>query len=264
VPCKICGSSTRAFGHSKTLVLNRYEVQYFRCERCGFVQTEEPYWLDEAYQSPIARSDIHYVHRNRSCGWVTRALIGLFYPGVGPYLDFGGGYGLFVRDMRDRGYDFHLLDRYSPNLFAKDFTWDRLGEGARAELITCFEVFEHVPDPNDCLAGLMAYSSEILFSTSLIPAGITQPSEWAYFAQQEGQHISIYTLDSLRALAERHGLYCHSNGRDLHLLSRSNRPLLRRLFPVISRPQAARLIQRGFRRPSLLLQDQAAWQQRNP
>jgi hypothetical protein len=38
VPCKVCDMSSRLFGVAD--VLGRYHVQYFRCEGCGFIQTE--------------------------------------------------------------------------------------------------------------------------------------------------------------------------------------------------------------------------------
>jgi len=43
--CKICSSnSSHIFSHD---VLKKYNVKYFKCENCGFIQTENPYWLEE-------------------------------------------------------------------------------------------------------------------------------------------------------------------------------------------------------------------------
>lgn len=39
-------------------------MQYYRCPNCGFICTEEPYWLDEAYSSAIASTDIGVIMRN--------------------------------------------------------------------------------------------------------------------------------------------------------------------------------------------------------
>ena len=252
--CKICDADAARLG-AKTLVLEKYEVQYWRCPSCGFIQTDEPYWLDEAYQSPIAPSDIGYVYRNRSFGWVTRTTIGLFYAGKGPFLDFGGGYGLFVRDMRDRGYDFRLLDKYTPNLFASGYEWEKLPAGTKAELITSFEVLEHLPDPHAGLGEILEHGSELLFSTSIQPAGIQSPADWDYFALQDGQHIALHTVESLRRLGARHGLYLHSNHRYLHLYSRSNAPTMRSLFPWVSRLKIAHATQLMFQKRTLLQRD---------
>src|SRR5689334_8705234 len=60
--CNVCESANDLFGSG--LILNKYNVKFFRCSYCGFIQTEAPYWLEEAYSTPIASSDIGYVSRN--------------------------------------------------------------------------------------------------------------------------------------------------------------------------------------------------------
>ena len=42
-------------------------------------------------------------------------------PQTKKFLDYGGGYGILVRLMRDVGYDFYWFDKYSQNIFAKGF-----------------------------------------------------------------------------------------------------------------------------------------------
>jgi glycosyltransferase involved in cell wall biosynthesis/acetyltransferase-like isoleucine patch superfamily enzyme/predicted O-methyltransferase YrrM len=39
--CKVCNSESHLF--SQATLLNKYEVNYFQCSNCGFVQTEHPY-----------------------------------------------------------------------------------------------------------------------------------------------------------------------------------------------------------------------------
>ena len=60
--CKICNSETKQIfsGH----ILNKYNIKYHYCENCGFLQTEEPYWLDESYAESINISDTGYMQRN--------------------------------------------------------------------------------------------------------------------------------------------------------------------------------------------------------
>ena len=256
--CKICDSESRPFGKGKTLILKKYEVQYYRCSHCGFIQTEEPYWLDEAYSNPIAPSDIGYVDRNRWLSACTRTVIGFHYRDARLFLDYGGGYGLFVRDLRDRGYDAYRLDKYTPNLFARDYEWLDHHAGAQADLVTSIEVFEHFPDPHGSLKDVLQYGSEILFSTSIAPEGLSDTDEksWFYFASEEGQHVSLHTVKSLQLMAQRHGLTCYSNGRYLHLLTRKPSAAKAALFPYISRLKAGRLLQVLFNRPSLLRADE--------
>ena len=100
----------------------------------------------------------------------------------GKFLDYGGGYGLFTRLMRDVGFDYYWSDPFTQNLFAKGFEFDsRYGE---FELITCFETFEHFTDPMRELTSMMKFSSNIFLSTELLPIPIPSPSEWYYYAPE--------------------------------------------------------------------------------
>src|SRR5689334_23291254 len=117
--CKICQSLTNQFGQAE--VLKKYNVSYYRCDKCGFIQTESPHWLDEAYSSSITKSDIGLLGRNLQTAGLTKLVIlTCFNPG-GRFLDYGGGYGIFVRLMRDSGFDYYRYDPLCLNLFADGF-----------------------------------------------------------------------------------------------------------------------------------------------
>ena len=60
--CPICQSCREKIFRAK--LLQKYEVDYFFCQNCGFLQTEKPYWLEESYQSAIASTDTGLVARN--------------------------------------------------------------------------------------------------------------------------------------------------------------------------------------------------------
>src|SRR5437764_1504467 len=105
--CNICEHDSRPFATAK--LLHQYDVQYYRCVECGFVQTETPYWIDEAYTDPINESDVGLVSRNISFSRVTSFVISAFFDADARFMDYGGGYGLFVRLMRDMGFDFYRL-----------------------------------------------------------------------------------------------------------------------------------------------------------
>jgi len=61
-------------------ILNKYKVKYFRCSVCGLIQAEKPYWLSEAYSSPIIDFDTGVISRNIKLSRIT-ALISLFLLG---------------------------------------------------------------------------------------------------------------------------------------------------------------------------------------
>jgi hypothetical protein len=86
-------------------------ISYFRCNSCGFIQTEEPFWLDEAYVDVINLSDVGYVSRNIHLARITGAILRMFYNADGQFVDFGGGHGLLVRFMRDAGFVFPAMNQ---------------------------------------------------------------------------------------------------------------------------------------------------------
>jgi predicted O-linked N-acetylglucosamine transferase (SPINDLY family)/glycosyltransferase involved in cell wall biosynthesis len=212
--CKICETQSSFFFSTK--VLNKYDVDYFQCPSCGFVQTEDPYWLEEAYSSPITASDIGILMRNEMLVQLAGNIIVTFFDHDAKFLDYGAGYGLFVRMMRDRGVNFSWNDHYCSNLFSSGF---EASLGEPFELVTSFEVFEHLVNPVETIEQLLTSSRNILFSTELLPPGNPVGEDWWYYAPHEGQHISIFTLDSLEHIAVRFGLHLHSNGSFFHLLT---------------------------------------------
>ncbi len=219
--CKVCESDSHHFAVAK--VLGKYEVEYFKCSNCGFVQTEEPYWLDEAYSQPIASSDVGLAFRNLSFSQITQNLLFNFFNHQSKFLDYGGGYGLFVRLMRDAGFDFYWLDKFCQNIFAEGF---EIGQATndQFELVTAFEVFEHLVYPINEVEELLKNSRNILFSTELLPESNPKPDEWWYYVLHEGQHVSLYTAKSLSIIATKFNLNFYSNGSSLHLLTEKELP----------------------------------------
>lgn len=214
--CKICRAASHYFDHAQ--ILDKYHINYFQCSNCGFVQTENPYWLAEAYSEPIASSDVGLVGRNIELAQIAEKIITNLFNRQDKFLDYGSGYGLLVRLMRDAGFDFYGLDRYCENIFAQGFEAGNLDD-AKYELVTAFEVFEHLVNPLAEIEQILRYSQNILFSTKLLPKENPKPQDWWYYALAEGQHISIYTLKTLSIIAARFQLKLYSYGDSLHLLT---------------------------------------------
>lgn len=218
--CRICDGAAAPFGNA--LVLNKYDVRYFSCARCGFVQTEEPYWLEEAYSSAIAPIDIGPLDRALRMAEKTKALAVAWFNPWRPCLDFGAGYGLLVRRLRDLGLDYRYYDRHCENLFAQGFEADPYA-GDRFEIVTAFEVVEHLEDPVTEVRRLLQCTSNLFFSTQLLPPHRPGPNNWWYYAPEFGQHVSIFSRRSLDILAERLGRRLLSCG-NLHLLTEKRIP----------------------------------------
>jgi len=250
--CKICLSEAAPFATAQ--VLNKYAVRYFRCVQCGAVQTEHPFWHDAAYSSAITLSDLGLVSRNVTLARTSRVIIKLCFRADGTFVDYGGGYGLFVRLMRDHGFNFFRYDRYCENLFARGFDAD-LVQTRRCELVTAFEVFEHLVDPLATIEEMLSFSDNILFSTLLIPDHCPKPGDWWYYGLEHGQHVLLYTAKALAVIAKRHGLFLYSKNNELHLLTR------KKVSPALFKLAASRTLGGWLDhvgpRPSLLEADYA-------
>jgi len=216
--CNFCGSLMDLL-FTETL-LGKYDVKYYGCPKCSFLRTETPYWLDEAYRESINLSDTGILARNLT--FVERFLP-LFYFCLdcnSRFLDYGGGYGIFVRLMRDAGLDFFWSDPYTENIIARGFEYNDKQE-TRFEAVTCFEVIEHSENPVKVFDDLLFISDTVFFSTQLHP-GINDQGlkKWEYLDPSHGQHISFMSLNALNYYAQKHHLYFYSNHRDLHVFSR--------------------------------------------
>ncbi len=217
--CKICSNKTNLLFN--TIVLKKYGVNYHQCSVCEYIQTDEPYWLKEAYSSAITNLDIGLLSRNIYFSSVTELLIKSFFNYKDRFVDFGGGYGVFVRLMRDKGFNFFRYDTYCENIFARNFDANINEDNKKFELLTCFEVFEHLVDPDAELTKMLDWSDNILFSTEIIPnKKLNSPEDWWYFAPETGQHISFFAVKSIQMLANKHSLNYYIIENNLHLLTR--------------------------------------------
>jgi len=172
--CRVCKTQTEFVGVRPLL---QSEVSYFECPNCGFVQTEGPYWLEEAYEETINISDTGIVARNPTNRNIVISKLLMLVGLNQKVVDFDGGYGLLVRLLRDGGVDAWHSDPYCDNLVAVGFEDD----GSHVFLVTVFEAFEHFVDPNTVLAKMFALAPNILLSTDLIPKPMPKFDDWWYY-----------------------------------------------------------------------------------
>lgn len=244
--CKICGSETALFDSAR--ILNKYNIEYFECPHCGFIQTEDPYWLDEAYSSAITSSDIGLIQRNIIVSRKLDFFIRLHLHRARTFLDYGGGYGMLVRMMRDKGYDFEWYDEHCENLFAQTHEKNK----QKYDVITSFEMLEHLINPVETLNKLFSMGDTLIFSTSLVPESKPKVQDWWYYGVEHGQHISFYTKKSMELIANQFGVKYFSLA-GLHVFSsvlKDVHPLLMKLIKV---PYSEFFV--GHKRPSLLSVD---------
>ncbi len=130
--CPVCGAESNHIFNGK--LMQKYTVGYYQCPQCAFVFTESPYWLEEAYESAIADVDTGLMLRNVDNVLLTNMLVKRCFNKEGTFLDWGGGYGIFCRMMRDLGYNWLWYDKYSDNLVARGFEYGSSKESERIDL----------------------------------------------------------------------------------------------------------------------------------
>lgn len=211
--CKICDASSTVIFSAD--VLGKYRTAYHQCGNCGFIQTDEPHWLSESYTSAINDGDLGPINRAVVTSKQIEGLLLGMFDKTAKFVDYGAGYGVLVRLMRDMGFDFYWEDPYCENIFAKHFV---ANPDEHYELLTAFEVFEHLADPIGGTKIMARYSDNIFFSTLLIPKDFKH--DWWYLAPQHGQHVAFYTQRALEILGEKLGLHLCTDGVGTHLLSR--------------------------------------------
>ena len=212
--CKICGSVTHLVFNAK--ILFKYDVDYFQCKNCEFVQTEKEYWLEEAYQNSMNLTDTGIMRRNQRFSKITASLIHLFFNKRLNFLDYAGGYGVFTRIMRDMGFDFYWNDPYTYNALSRGFEQK---QGVKYHLITTFESFEHFVNPIEEVEKILQLSENIIFSTALIPNPIPKIDEWWYYGSEHGQHVAIYSKKALAILGKKFDLHYY-NIDNMHVFSK--------------------------------------------
>jgi len=222
-PCKICSSPVKEIFSRR--IINRYDVHYFQCSKCGFVQTEEPYWLEEAYSRPINMTDTGYMVRNIHYYKIISLFLSLLFKKKDlknnlRFLDYAGGYGIFVRIMRDAGYNYYWHDKYTKNLLALGFEGDL---NSNYGAVTLFEVFEHFIDPIKEVEEILKITDTVIFSTEVVSNPPPNPDDWWYYGCEHGQHISFYTRESLHYLAENFGMN-YSGIDSLHFFTKKKVP----------------------------------------
>lgn len=203
----------------KFLPCSGMPIYYACCGQCGFCFAPEvmTWSLDEfsarIYNDEYAWVDPDYVE-TRPLG-NAKNLQAMF--GALPsfrHLDYGGGNGTLVSVLRESGWNAVSYDPF----VNRDTPLDQLG---KFDLITAFEVFEHVPDVQQLMAdlrALLAPNGVVLFTT-LLTDGNIRPRErlsWWYASPRNG-HISLFSKKSLAVLSQACGFNFGSFSAGFHV-----------------------------------------------
>ncbi len=217
--CKICGGRTRFFDvvdFNKHCSFEDYyrfgasgvSIPYHRCSECGFLFTD--FFRDWTtadfsrfiYNADYIKVDSEYVEvrpRQAAADMAQR----LHTCETARILDYGSGTGVFAERMKEAGYG--RIENFDP--FSNP-----VRPSGRFDIITCFEVIEHTPDPINAvrdMKSLLAEDGCIIFSQTLQPYDIEQQrGRWWYIGPRNG-HLSTFTPQSLALIAASCGLVFH-------------------------------------------------------
>lgn len=229
-PCPICDQPAPALdvvdfnksceeAKGKFLPLAGKPIYYHRCDHCGHAFSPE-FWdwsdsdfLDHIYNDQYIDIDPDYRDvRPRHNASLLHNLFGTHKSAV-RHLDYGGGNGQLTLLLQQSGWDSTSFDPF-PH---QSMSLDRLGT---FNLITAFEVFEHVPDPRELMANisqLMSQECLVLFSTLTSDNALKKHERinWWYCAPRNG-HINLFTRQSLALLAAPYQLNFGSLNEGFH------------------------------------------------
>lgn len=202
-------------------------VRYYQCIGCGFCFAPEiQAWSREQFAASIYNDDYRTVDpdyvRDRPVG-NAQAVDEAFGASKQRlrHLDYGGGSGLLSATLRERGWD---SSSYDPFVDVSTNVRD-LGT---YDMVTAFEVFEHVPDVQvllDELDTLCRPDGLILFSTLVSDGQIVRGRKltWWYASPRNG-HISLFSRRSLTRWMAAKGLQVTSMDANMHFACRTRPP----------------------------------------
>ena len=194
-------------------------ISYVLCDQCGFCFAPEfAAWSLEDFETRIYNAeyvlvDPDYVDaRPRANASSLLATFGERGKEL-RHLDYGGGRGLLSELLREKGWQSESYDPFVDRSVP-------LPDLGQFDLVTAYEVFEHVPDVRRLvadLASLLKPDGVVLFSTLLSDGNVSQwhSLTWWYAAPRNG-HISLFSARSLAALGAIEGFAVGSFSQDLH------------------------------------------------
>ena len=221
--CQICGGRPRTvflkdrnvscgdyFEGRRIYDANLGEIALLECVECGFGYFDEMHgWPEERFRNEIYNGDYHLCDApfreerpKKLAAWLARNLCPCYL------VDFGGGQGRLAELLVERGFRTYSYDPY--------YSAKRLPLDA-ADVVTAFEVVEHVPDQWKLFCSLRTLCRPdgiILFSTLIKSKHLI--NDWWYASPRNG-HVSFHTTDSLKRMMAECGLASISLSHEIHV-----------------------------------------------
>jgi hypothetical protein len=245
--CRLCeGHLAQRFSR---IVLHKYDVRYLECDECGSLQTESPYWLNDAYGSNLSSLDTGAVQRNLQNLAAAYVISKLFR--VRDAFDFGGGDGLLCRLLRDYNVNCYVSDKYAAPTYSQGFSKP---DFSAPNLVLSFEVLEHFATPASDLEALFQSRPKVLLASTEIYD--RQQADWWYLASEAGQHVFFYSQKAVRMIADRFGYTSLQSGGFLLFVRKQDHSAVK---SILARFLLRRGVCRILRGLILILPAPGAW-----
>lgn len=221
--CPICHSESNYF--STIAIRAGISGEYHSCTSCKFIYAQNPSWLEGSFTDALNSLDIGSVDRCNIVADFVEVLANSLKIDNPQVLDWGGGYGLLTRILRDRGIRCAHHDPYTEPLFAENIA---LQPDARFDLIVLSEVMLHMTDPISTLTELLKLSDNIMFTAVIAPPDVTP--DWWYFMPDTGQHVAIFSQQTIPELGVALKVKTLSDKQFFHLVAKDQPGFLTRLL----------------------------------
>lgn len=229
--CQICEGTSSALdvvdfnksceeARGKYLQLSGIPIYYYICEQCGFCFSPEmSKWQLSEFEKKIYNDE--YIKVDPDYKGVrpkanAESMLKLFKGKEASlnHLDYGGGDGLLSETLRAEGWQSSSYDPFVDRVM----DLSKLGS---FNLITAYEVFEHVPDVRKLMSqitSLLTGDGVVIFSTLTSDGNIgpNQRINWWYASPRNG-HISIFSKKSLGILASKYNFIFGSFSSGVHV-----------------------------------------------
>ena len=200
------------------LIQGQINSELYSCSECEFAFYPDQNWITQSFSDELNSLDI---------GSTDRTLIAADYLGVllnsqklrdGSFLDYGGGYGLLSRIMRDRGFSFKSYDPFTKQIFPTSSQTNNNLLEQKHDAITLIEVALHFEDPLEEFRRLLQLTDILVFTAVLTDEKLN--SDWWYLSPETGQHIALFSTRTLEILAEQLGVNVTTDGKFFHIFHR--------------------------------------------
>ena len=232
--CPICGGSAEIL--REITILGEYAAFLRRCAGCEFCFLADPEWLESSFAAHLHQMDVGSVDRS---GLMAQFLLGFLGASrrrrSWRVLDIGGGDGLLVRLLRDRGIAAQFSDPHTTPTYD---VGPAVADSDRFEVAVMSEVALHLTDPVGTFRGILERCDRLLF-TAVVPPD-PMPFDWWYLMPSTGQHVAFYPVPAIESIAGELGCHWCSDGKFFHLISTS--PIPRTLRFLVRRREATLLI----------------------